>query len=742
MIGYVNQPSTNQIMDVDGTLKAGAVDTAEVIASGVVIASKIASGVIGATYQTGVDYSLEGATDAINEIDARIDALVLASGDSDIEVADARDGETVLGDRLDKIEYGIHNVLRYGAIGDGTTDDATAIQAAIDAVAAIGSGIVFFPAGRTYLLDSLPLALPVNLAGKMVLSGYGATIKLSATVGAAFCANPSAGGDVAQNYIITGFTIDVDNQDTLRAAVILYWFDSMNLNWDNIIVRDIVAVNVPAPTSGGAIFGIRIVSSRDNPDAAAQNYIKNILIENVRIEGGSVGIAVTGRSNSGLPTDANIWIDNVTLRNCYHDIGAYVYAPNGAGNFHVGSVGLVGHVVIENCVGKNAGDIGIELNNAAHGIVRDCHIENAAQPYYIRNYHTVDVDANYTILQNCIYVNSGIVFVAAPFTVAGTLAVGTVILDNCRYINYGNNLQAVPYGTDAVHIGLSANIKRVVIRNCEFISSGWTFAEGADVHTRVINIAPQFAGRTIVELSNVRVRYAGTNDDIAYAPYLHGIVIGGLAGATTEIELLARDISIEFDVSNTKNGSQYGIELGSPDVVLAGVIDGAVIACGDGLYNQGIRLSGTTTPTALTILDANGITLSNYKVTGVTDQGHIYFVSDTIKPYVFDLGIPRRTYAAVTSSPYAMKNGDYDNIIGCNATTGAIEVDLLSAVGAQGRTVTIIKTDASANVVTIDPNASETINGSPTSLTLADQYDSVTLISNGSNWFKVSAVGI
>lgn len=44
-----------------------------------------------------------------------------------------------------------HNVLDYGAVADGVTDDAPAIQDAIDAAVLAGGGVVFFPAG-TYAL--------------------------------------------------------------------------------------------------------------------------------------------------------------------------------------------------------------------------------------------------------------------------------------------------------------------------------------------------------------------------------------------------------------------------------------------------------------------------------------------------------------------------------------------------------------------------------------------------------------
>lgn len=55
------------------------------------------------------------------------------------------------------------NVRDYGAVGDGTTNDARAIQAAIDACVANGGGTVLVPAGSTYLSGSLVLGSNVDL---------------------------------------------------------------------------------------------------------------------------------------------------------------------------------------------------------------------------------------------------------------------------------------------------------------------------------------------------------------------------------------------------------------------------------------------------------------------------------------------------------------------------------------------------------------------------------------------------
>lgn len=55
------------------------------------------------------------------------------------------------------------DIRDHGAVGDGTTNDARAIQAAIDAAAAAGGGTVLVPAGGTWLSGSIVLRTDVEL---------------------------------------------------------------------------------------------------------------------------------------------------------------------------------------------------------------------------------------------------------------------------------------------------------------------------------------------------------------------------------------------------------------------------------------------------------------------------------------------------------------------------------------------------------------------------------------------------
>ena len=73
----------------------------------------------------------------------------------------------------------VHNVKDYGATGDGTTDDAAAIQLAIDAANTAGGGTVYFPATSDYYLLTSYLTLKSNVS----LCGHGSRPELkSATV--------------------------------------------------------------------------------------------------------------------------------------------------------------------------------------------------------------------------------------------------------------------------------------------------------------------------------------------------------------------------------------------------------------------------------------------------------------------------------------------------------------------------------------------------------------------------------
>lgn len=89
-----------------------------------------------------------------------------------------------------------------------------------------------------------------------------------------------------------------------------------------------------------------------------------------------------------------------------------------------------------------------------------------------------------------------------------------------------------------------------------------------------------------------------------------------------------------------------------------------------------------------------------------------------------------------TSSSETIVIGDRDKLILVDASAGAKTITLLAAATCgDGFNVKIKKIDSSTNAVTIDGNASETIDGTTTIL-LRNQNDATSIITDGTSWYS------
>lgn len=79
---------------------------------------------------------------------------------------------------------------------------------------------------------------------------------------------------------------------------------------------------------------------------------------------------------------------------------------------------------------------------------------------------------------------------------------------------------------------------------------------------------------------------------------------------------------------------------------------------------------------------------------------------------------------------------DKNNVVLGDCTSGALTVNLQTAVGRRGLQYHIKKIDSSANTLTIDADGTETIDGQLTQV-LNTQYQSLTIVSDDSNWFII-----
>ena len=86
---------------------------------------------------------------------------------------------------------------------------------------------------------------------------------------------------------------------------------------------------------------------------------------------------------------------------------------------------------------------------------------------------------------------------------------------------------------------------------------------------------------------------------------------------------------------------------------------------------------------------------------------------------------------SVISKTAAYTATDRDHVILCDASSGAFTVTLPASIG--GKEYYVKKTDSSGNAVTVDGNASETIDND-TTVKITRRHEALLFWADGSNW--------
>lgn len=122
----------------------------------------------------------------------------------------------------------------------------------------------------------------------------------------------------------------------------------------------------------------------------------------------------------------------------------------------------------------------------------------------------------------------------------------------------------------------------------------------------------------------------------------------------------------------------------------------------------------------------------------LTDTAGLIAYDSTLSKVVFNNGggwnvldVPSNLTVVTKTTTYTATTSD--DVILVDSTSGAFTVTLYAASGNAGAKLTFIKISSDTNAVTIDGNASETINGNTTT-TVDTQYEKLTLVCDGTNW--------
>ena len=192
---------------------------------------------------------------------------------------------------------------------------------------------------------------------------------------------------------------------------------------------------------------------------------------------------------------------------------------------------------------------------------------------------------------------------------------------------------------------------------------------------------------------------------------------------------------------------------GTGTISLAGAVDGFItfvsgVGSTNTCYYTIVHRSASEWEVGLgTVTDASPDTLSRTTVLSSTNSGDLVELSAGTKDVFVTYPAGKSVYLDSSGDlshrtvPYTSITGDTtltssNESVFVNATSGEVDVTLYAAASNGGRKLVIKKTDSSTNAVNVLRTASETIDGA-TSVVLYHQNESITLISDTSNWFII-----
>jgi hypothetical protein len=492
------------------------------------------------------------------------------------------------------------SVKDFGAVGDGTTNDTTAIQAA--ATALTQGQTLYFPAGQ-YLIGQIIF----NGKSNITVSAYGARFTLTGN-NAGFLVK-----GVCSNIFVLGGTITGDgvNRDGALSTLQIGWMfgNEVGAFVQNVFVRDVIvdAANIGFKFAAGTGGG----SGNTNNVKIVGCEAKNIV--------GLVGGAGYGFQFSQAP---NSVMSDCSAINCgrhgiYFAEGRNYAATNCVIKNHRStvftsayrvamSISRSRNVVVSNCVFDNCYDGTVEIDTDTAGTAPD----------------NVSIG---TVLSNCTFLNSVLADIRIGTVPAVDGSSYDVVVSNCVMVRpSGNGVSSIVIeGGERIKITdnlidgtlASATFRAIALNG----TSGASYTNDVEIVRNTINSAAYgIQMESVLQTGTSRIRVL---DNKITATTAELEFVGG-ENATTNNNLI-------YNRTNAKNATRSYTSSGSSIVIPVGGLD--VITLTPSGATTISNFSGATEGQLLTLYFTNGnTTLLN---TNLYLAGAVNFVgtaSDTL----------------------------------------------------------------------------------------------------------------
>jgi parallel beta-helix repeat protein len=452
--------------------------------------------------------------------------------------------------------------LAYGAVGDGTTDDAASFQAAIDAADAAGGGVVYVPAKATYIIGAgLVLGSDTSLIG----GGWSTILKEKDSSNLTYMIDAPD----ESNVYVSDLQLDGNKANQTNNLLAGIRFDGTT----DVVVERVLAHSFKG-TTGAGNEGAGIVIRGDSA-YEARTMISNCITHSI----GGYGI---GTYRAGA----------VLITNCLS------YDNDSMGISLSGSTTAKRNNTISNCAAWDNGQVGFNLENQANTVVSGC----------ISDGHNVTGLGGYRIqagarivIADCISNNDEL---GVAFSSSVTDEPTEVILDGLVIIG------ADSHGIQALSSGTPSN--RIQISNCLINSAG-----GDGVRVEATNQNVTIANNMIFAsgIHGIRALHTGRvviSDNTCQSNTNNGIRLSSSSGTATvtgnnsynngthgiSIENIAEERGATVTGNNCNNNSQTTGDTTDGILILDSLgcaVTGNVCSDDQGTATQrtGIRESGT-----------------------------------------------------------------------------------------------------------------------------------------------------
>lgn len=235
------------------------------------------------------------------------------------------------------------------------------------------------------------------------------------------------------------------------------------------------------------------------------------------------------------------------------------------------------------------------------------------------------------------------------------------------------------------------------------------------------NFNSRIEGQTDVNLFNT----IASSNSVGIGTATHGGAKLAVGGATTSGVI----INGTWTTGNAfSSGGSITPSAGNNGIM--SILGGAITEASSGNHTLLANVALTApliTGGSATVTNTANLYINNALATTVTGGNYALWVDDGTTRLDGGLNLNIRTVTGTTTAAE-------DFTILCDATSGAITINLPAASTVTGRIYNVKKIDNSINTVTVDPNSTETIDGASTNV-IATQWTNIQFQSNGTNWF-------